>query len=202
MVSTIGLHPLLKKPVETMQNHLEIQRGVLDPASPIGRSEAQRYAAPVQQKKAHFKATRLHVASVVFGLFFAFTGGLAQAQGTSDTAAAAPLTRDQVKMERDEFLRTHQWDAVAENWVLKKGMEAPAGVKTRAEVKAERDTFLRNNRWNPVTSDWEPLTKGPRDMSKMSREQVRNETRQFVRTHQWDDVKGAWVEVAPKKAKK
>ena len=185
-----------------MQTYLEIQRGVLDPASPMGRSETPRYAAPVQQKKARLLAPRLQVTSVVLGLFFAFTGGMAQAQGTSDTATAAPLTRDQVKMERDEFLRTHQWDAVSENWVLKKGMEAPAGVKARAEVKAERDTFMRNNRWNPVTSDWEPLTKGPRDMGKMSREQVRNETRQFVRTHQWDEVKGAWVEVAPRKARK
>ncbi|MBT9477396.1 hypothetical protein [Polaromonas sp.] len=185
-----------------MQTHVEIQRGALDHAPLLGRSAAQGFAAPVQHKKARFTATRLQVASVVFGLFFAFTGGMLHAQGASGTAAAAPLTREQVKMERDEFLRTHQWDAVAENWVLKQGMEAPAGVKTRAEVKAERNEFLRNNRWNPVSGDWEPLTKGPRDVSKMSREQVRNETRQFIRTHQWDEVKGAWVEVTPRKARK
>jgi hypothetical protein len=198
----MGLHPLLKKSEDTMQPHVEIQRGALAHAPLLDRSATQGFAAPVQHKKARFTATRLQVTSVVFGLFCAFTGGMAQAQGASGTAAAAPLTRDQVKMERDEFLRTHQWDAVAENWVLKKGMEAPEGVKARAEVKAERDEFLRNNRWNPVSSDWEPITKGPRDVSKLSREQVRNETRQFIRTHQWDEVKGAWVEVAPRKARK
>ena len=185
-----------------MQTHVEIQRGAEDRAPLLDRSATQGLTAAVQHKKARFTATRLQVSSVVLGLFCAFSGAMVQAQGASGTAAAAPLTRDQVKMERDEFLRTHQWDAVAENWVLKKGMEAPEGVKARAEVKAERDEFLRNHRWNPVSSDWEPLTKGPRDVSKMSREQVRNETRQFIRTHQWDEVKGAWVEVAPRKAKK
>ncbi|MCJ7799047.1 MAG: hypothetical protein MUP33_04705 [Polaromonas sp.] len=144
----------------------------------------------------------LQAASLVAGLFFALAGGVVQAQGASDPAATAPLAREQVKMERDEFMRTHQWDAVAENWVLKPGMEAPAGMKSRAEVKAERNEFLRNHRWNPVSGEWNPLTKAPRDVSKMTRAQVRKETIQFTRTHQWDNNKGAWVEVMPRKAKK
>lgn len=185
-----------------MQNPVQIQYESLAHAPRPDRPATRRFAAPVQRKKARFTAYRLHAASLVAGLFFALAGGVVQAQGTSGPAAAAPLAREQVKMERDEFIRTHQWDAVAENWVLKPGMEGPAGVKARAEVKAERDEFLRNNRWNPVSSQWEPLTKGPRDMSKMTRAQVRAETRQFVRTHQWDDIKGAWVEVTPRKAKK
>lgn len=185
-----------------MQTPVQIQCESLARAPRPDRPATQWFAAPVQHKEAGCKAYRLQAASLVAGLFFAFTGSVLQAQGTSAPPAAAPLAREQVKMERDEFIRTHQWDAVAENWVLKPGMEGPAGVKARAEVKAERDAFLRNNRWNPVSSQWEPLTKGPRDVSKMTRAQVRNETRQFVRTHQWDDIKGAWVEVAPRKAKK
>lgn len=185
-----------------MRTPVQIQCENLAHAPLPDRPATQRFTAPVQRKRARFTAYRLQAASLVAGLFFTLAGGVVQAQGTSDPAAAAPLTRDQVKMERDEFIRTHRWDAVAENWVMKEGMEAPAGVKMRAEVKAERDEFLRNNRWNPVSDQWEPLTKGPRDVSKMTRAQVRNETRQFVRTHQWDEAKSAWVEVTPRKARK
>ncbi len=185
-----------------MQTPVQIQCESLTHAPLPDRPATQRFAAPVQRKKARLTAYRLQAASLVAGLFFALAGGVVQAQGASDPAAAAPLAREQVKMERDEFIRTHRWDAVSENWVMKEGMEAPAGVKMRAEVKAERDEFLRNNRWNPVSDQWEPLTKGPRDVSKMTRAQVRNETRQFVRTHQWDEAKSAWVEVTPRKARK
>jgi len=104
-------------------------------------------------------------------------------------------TRQQVKMERDEFLRTHRWDGLTETWVLKKGVEPPAGVKSRADMKAERDKFLSNNRWDDVQGVWVPR-KGqpPRDISKMSREQVRSETRQFLRTHEWDEITESYVQ--------
>lgn len=91
-----------------MQTHVEIQRGALDHASLLDRSATQGFSAPDQHKKAGFTATRLQVASVVFGLFFALTGGMVHAQGASGTDAAAPLTREQAKMERvNSFARTN-----------------------------------------------------------------------------------------------
>ncbi|MGA8783933.1 MAG: hypothetical protein WB542_01290 [Polaromonas sp.] len=157
-----------------------------------------------QHKKASFKMKRLQILPLVLGLFFTFSGGMANAQTAGATAGAAPMTREQVKMERDEFLRTHRWDAATDNWVMKPGIEAPAGMKSRAEVKAERDEFMRNHRWDQASDNWVPMDKTPRDLSKLSREQVRSETAQFVRTHQWDDAKSAWVEITPRppKAKK
>lgn len=166
------------------------------------QSATPRFASPVKPNKARLTAYPLQAASLVVGLFFAFTGGVVQAQGASAPAAAAPLTREQVKMNRDEFIRAHRWDTTSDNWVLKPDMEAPSGMKTRAEVRAARDEFLRNHRWNPVTSQWNPLTRAPRDMGKMTRAQVRNETRQFLQTHEWDNVTEAWVETTPKKTKK
>ena len=143
---------------------------------------------------------RIQIAPLVLGLLFAATTGLVNAQGV-DAKAEAPLTRTQVKMERDEFLRTHQWDVISENWVLKSGVEAPVGMKSRAEIKAERDEFLRNNRWDDPTSSWVSLKGAPRDVSKMTREQVRAETAHFVRTHEWNETTQAWVEKPSTKKK-
>ena len=126
------------------------------------------------------------------------TSNLALAQ-----TAAAPLTREQVKMERDEFLKTHRYDPHTENWVMKPGFEAPAGVKTREQVRAERDEFLRNNRFDNPTSTWVPLKGSTGPESTKTRAQIREETRQFMRTHQWDTAKEVWQEIKPsaKKAK-
>jgi len=99
-------------------------------------------------------------------------------------------------------LKSHTYDSATETWVVKKGYEAPAGMKTRAEIKAERDEFLRNNRYDSATETWIPLKAQPRDMGTMTREQVREETRQFIRTHTWDDVKGVWVDRMLAKKKK
>ncbi len=106
---------------------------------------------------------------------------------------SAPATRIQVKMDRDEFLKTHEWDNQGSTWKLKSGVEAPVGVKTRDEVKAMRDQFLANNRWSSPDAKWIPIKTGPREMSKMTRAQVRAETSEFVRTHVWDNNKSDWV---------
>jgi hypothetical protein len=124
-----------------------------------------------------------------------------QVYAQTDTPAAMPLTREQVKRERDEFIRTHRYDQATENWVLKEGMEPPKSMKTRAEVKAERDEFLRNHHFDQARDMWVPNEK-PRDMSTLTREQVREETRQFIRTHHWDDNKSSWVEQPEYKKKK
>lgn len=134
---------------------------------------------------------RLQVLPLLFGMFFGLTAGVANAQSAGDKAGA-PLTRAQVKMERDEFMKSHQYDPAAENWVLKPGFEAPAGMKSREQVKAERDEFIKTHKYDPAAETWVPLKGAPK--STMSREQVRNEARQFVRTHSWDPVTDTWVE--------
>lgn len=143
---------------------------------------------------------RLQVLPLLLGLLFASTAGVVNAQSAGAQAEASP-TRAQVKMERDEFIKTHQWDAAAENWILKSGVEPPVGVKSRAEIRAERDEILRNNRWDAATDSWVPLKEQPRDMGKMTREQLRVETAHFVRTHDWDGATQAWVEKARAKKK-
>ena len=110
------------------------------------------------------------------------------------TPAVAPTSRAQVKMERDEFLKSHRWDEEKETWVLKNGFEPPVGVKSRAEVRTARDDFLAKNRWDKVTGGWVPIKGAPRNMSTMSRAQVQAETRQFVRSHHWDEISETWVD--------
>lgn len=116
--------------------------------------------------------------------------GLAQAQ---TQAADAPLTRAQVKMEREEFMRTHRWHEATQTWMLRDGVEPPAGVKTRAEVKAERDAFVRTHRWDERVSGWVPREPAPRESSSLSRAQVKRDTVQFLRTHVWDEATETYV---------
>lgn len=116
--------------------------------------------------------------------------GLAQAQ---TPAAAAPLTRAQVKMEREEFMRTHRWHEATQTWMLRDGVEPPAGVKTRAEVKAERDAFVRTHRWDERVSGWVPREPAPREPGGLSRAEVKRDTVQFLRTHVWDEATETYV---------
>jgi hypothetical protein len=125
-----------------------------------------------------------------------------QAQTTDDKAGAMPVTRSQVRMERDDFLKSHTYDAANEIWQLKGGMEPPMGVKTKAEIRAERDEFLRNNWYDLASESWVPVKGTPRVLSSLTREQVRAETRQFTRTHRWDEVSETWVEKTPWRKKK
>ena len=127
-------------------------------------------------------------------------GAVAHAQTAANTATA-PLTRAAVKMETAEFLKTHRWDGAMEAWVLKPGVEPPAGVKPRADVKAERDAFLRANRYD-ADSGWVPLNPGPRDLGTMTRAQLAAETKQFLATHTFDEDKGVYIEKAPRKTRK
>jgi len=122
----------------------------------------------------------------------ALAGHSSQAQQAKSSAASVPLTRAQVKMDRDEFIKSHRWDEPSETWVLKQGFEPPAPMKGRAEVRKERDEFLSKNRWDAATGNWIPLSQ-PRVISQLSREQVRRETREFLRTHEWDEVTEAWT---------
>lgn len=135
----------------------------------------------------------LRMLPTLLALAITVAGGSVYAQAPA-ASAAAPVTRAEVKMETAEFLKTHRWDAVNENWVLKSGVEAPAGVKTRAAIKADTNQFLRNNRWDEASSSWVSLKEKPRNLSTMTRAQVRAETSRFVRTHTFDEETQSWVD--------
>jgi len=154
---------------------------------------------PTSIPSRRFFISRVQTMPCLLGLLLA-ASNLVHAQ---TTAAPASLTREQVKMERDEFLKTHRYELDKDVWILKPGFEPPAGVKTRDQVKAERDEFLRNNRYDEVSSTWVPLKGAVTPVSTKSREQVRAETRQFMRTHRWDETKQMWEEyrLPAKKAK-
>jgi hypothetical protein len=113
---------------------------------------------------------------------------------TADAQADKPKTREQVKLERDEFLRSHYWSVDEDNWVLRPEFEAPFGVKTREQVKAERNRFLSTHRWDTGEDQWVSVGPEPRDISTLTRDQVRAETREFLRTHDWDMVEEVWVD--------
>jgi hypothetical protein len=125
------------------------------------------------------------------GLILASTAGVADAQ-TSGAAPSASPTRKEVKMETAEFLKTHQWDAVNEAWVVKPDYVPPAGVRSRADVKADRDAWLKMHAWDDTKTAWVELSQ-PRDMSKLSRDQVKKETKMFLKTHSYDENSNAWV---------
>lgn len=111
-------------------------------------------------------------------------GSLAYADG--------PLTREQVKMDRETFLRLMHWDELTGQWVLKSNMEPPTGVKSRSEVLAMRDDWLRMHSFDEPTGTW--VTMGAaRDMSKLTREQVNMETVRFLMTYRFDEAKSEWV---------
>jgi len=109
-------------------------------------------------------------------------------------STAMAQSREQVKMDRDAFLKTMRWDELTGQWVLKSGMEPPAGVLSRTEVIAMREKFLTMHSWNEAQG-WIPL-KEPRDMSKLSREQVNMETLRFLMMYRFEELSGQWVSKA------
>jgi hypothetical protein len=129
--------------------------------------------------------------SLVVGLLLAVGSGSLLAQ--KPTPAASATTRVEVKMEFAEFKKTHVYDPKSETWIVKPGVDAPAGIKSRAQIKAERDEFLRNNRWEESSATWIPLKGKPRDVSTLSRAQVKAETAAFLKTHRFDEDSETWT---------
>lgn len=121
----------------------------------------------------------------------ALAGHPSQAQQAPSASTTSATTRAQVKMEREDFVKSHRWDPTNETWVLRPEFEPPSGMKTRAQVRQERDEFLKKNKWDAGTESWVPLER-PRQISQLSREQVRKETREFLKTHEWDDFSETW----------
>ena len=142
---------------------------------------------------------KLYKLPLLLAIAIGFCGISLQAQTMTDKQAAAPMTRQQVKMERDEFLKLHRYDAANEEWILRPNIDPPAGMKTRAQVRAEKDEFLKANKFDSVTETWLPLKGVPK--STLTRAEVRAETAQFMKTHEWDEMNERWVEKAQRKAK-
>jgi hypothetical protein len=145
--------------------------------------------------KKHPALATLAAFAVSTSLFISIPA-LAQLPGKGDKTepanASASSTRSRVKMERNDFLKSHRWDEASGAWMLQKGMDPPEGVMSRAEVKAARDTFLSKNRWDETAGSWKPVAGEPRNMSAMSRAEVRADTARFTKSHRWDESTQTW----------
>jgi hypothetical protein len=130
--------------------------------------------------------TRTHTLPTVIAVALLAMFGVAQAQGSAQA-------REQVTMERDAFLKAFEWNETQEQWVLKSGVEPPAGVISRQEAKAQRDTFLSMNRWSEQEGARVPIAGTPRNVSSMSRADAKRETAAFLKTHRFDEQTGQWV---------
>ena len=186
-----------------MENKVDTPIGMSDKWARYVASDASKnheeYSSMVQEaavlvhiKKGKFSMKNLQI-PLLLSLMLGFNAYMVNAQVVADKLVPG-LTRAQVKMERDEFIKTHRYDPVTENWVLKKEYEPPGSMMSRAQVKAERDEFLRTHRYDTTLEYWVPLKGEPK--SAMSREQVRAEAAQFLRTHEWDDINSVWTEKA------
>ncbi|WP_157359853.1 hypothetical protein [Caldimonas brevitalea] len=118
----------------------------------------------------------------------------ASAQTSKDTSQA-PVTRpEEMKMEREQFLRMYVWDEASSTWKLKSGVEPSQPLKSPAEIKAEREAFLSRHRWNDEEGAWKPVNGPSRPTSTLTTEQRRAETARFMSTHRWDERNQTWVE--------
>ncbi len=142
---------------------------------------------------------RSHIIPALLATLLLSVSAITQAQAQTQTA---PLTREQVKMDRDTFLSMFRWNESTSDWVLKDGMAPPKGVKSREEIKAMRDEFLSMNYWDELSSQFLPVKGGkPREMSKLTRDQVKMETEMFLQTHRFEESTSTWVAKAPAKKK-
>jgi hypothetical protein len=185
----------------TVMTHRSLQNKTPHATLPINRKRISTMKSQT--------LSRLMIASASALLTFSAQAQMPAANNSTNASTNAPPnapalrgespSRMQMKMDRDEFLRTHVWSETTGYWNLKDDVDLPSGVKSRTDVKSERDQFLRNNRWS-ATEGWVP-TKTPRNLGTMSRAEVRADTSRFLTTHRWDESTSAWVEKAPRKNK-
>jgi hypothetical protein len=137
-----------------------------------------------------------YFSNLIFSAVLIAVSATAYAQATSPPAAAA--TRSEMRMERDEFLKTHKYDEATSDWIPNTPFKSES---SRADVKTARDRFLSTNRWDEANDDFTPMAETSRNWGSMSREDRKMETMQFVRTHMWDNASSKWVK-KPMRAKK
>ena len=131
-------------------------------------------------------------AAAIGGLWLVGTT-LAQGQQAGEPEVCQK-TRAEVRAECTAFLRTHRWEGISNNWVLKSGERPPEGIASREQIRAEQDSFLKANRWNEIENRWDSVAGAPRDLGRRSRSEVRKEASAFMRTHRWDEESGRYVE--------
>jgi hypothetical protein len=137
-----------------------------------------------------------YFSNLIFSAVLIAVSAATYAQTTSKPAVTA--TRGDVRMERDEFLKTHKYDEINSDWTPNTPFSSDY---SRAEVRAARDKFLSTNRWDEANDDFTPMVETPRNMSTVSPAARKMETMQFIRTHMWDNASSAWVK-KPMRAKK
>ena len=127
--------------------------------------------------------------------------GIALALSLMGGGCATPdqkVARQEHKAAVAEFVKTHEYDHVTQEWHAKGGgppmATPPAELRSRQEVKAERDEFLSKNRWDQPSGRFVPISGPPRQLSTMSRDEVRQETEMYLRTHYYDEVTDTWLE--------
>ena len=67
---------------------------------------------------------------------------------------AASPTRNQVRMERDEFLRNNKWDESAGGWRPLKAAPRDIGGMSREQVRAKARSVMRTHTWDEATEAW------------------------------------------------
>jgi hypothetical protein len=139
---------------------------------------------------------RTYFTNLIFSALLISATSAVYAQTTSKPAV--PATRSEVRMDRDEFLKTHKYDEVNSDWTPNTPFKSES---SRADVKMARDKFLSTNRWDEANDDFTPMAETSRNWGSMSREDRKMETMQFVRTHNWDNASSQWVK-KPMRAKK
>ncbi len=137
-----------------------------------------------------------YFASLIFSAVLISISSTVCAQTTSKPST--PATRAEVRMERDEFLKTHKYDETNSDWTPNTPFKSEY---SRADVKVARDKFLSTHRWDEANDDFTPMVETRRNMSTVSPEVRKMETMQFVRTHMWDNASSAWVK-KPMRTKK
>jgi len=60
-----------------------------------------------------------HLVIMLCAATLALAGHPVQAKQATAATTSGPLTRAQVKMEREDFIKSHKWDPENENRVLK-----------------------------------------------------------------------------------
>jgi hypothetical protein len=139
----------------------------------------------------------LTITSTLFGVALTAACALSFSQTSSDKAAPT-ASRNEIKMDLQDFKSSHRYDDVLDVWTLKPEYEPPRGMKSRAEIIAERNVFLSMNRYDAGTQNWVKIPGNPRDMSTMSRDQVKRERDAFLSTHMYDNNTSLWVLKTPR----
>ena len=69
-------------------------------------------------------------------------------------------TRQEVRAERDQFMRNNRWDPEREEWVPLGGTPRELSSMSRADMRRDTAAFMRTHRWDEVSGTY--LERKPR----------------------------------------